>query len=323
MATSRGLGCVSTFAGSSCDRRPAAARRAVTVARRAEARSGIASPLVGTGVRARRRGRPSVAPVAALGSDAADALASLAPHVDAAATLAAARVAELADAAAALDASAFDAASGASSFADALDAVSGAASGAAEETGAQRMEGILSPISDRLEAFVLGTQALFVKQGVPYPLGSSIIFTTFVVKALTYPFTKSQVEATLNIQNLAPQTDAVREKYKDDPERMNVEINRLYEENQVSPLAGCVPILLTLPVVWGCTARSTTRASTDRSTSRGSSSHRSRGPRRTERSRGSCRWMKTTRPPSGGTTRVCTSSSRCSPCCRSTSRWRS
>jgi len=92
MATSRGLGCVSTFAGSSCVRRPAAARRAGTVARRAEARSGIASPLVGTGVRARRRGRPSVAPVAALGSDAADALASLAPHAAAAATLAAARV---------------------------------------------------------------------------------------------------------------------------------------------------------------------------------------------------------------------------------------
>ena len=250
MATLRGLGCVPTFAGSSCVRRSAAARRAGAVARRTEARNGIASPLVGTGVRARRRGRPSVAPVAALGADAADALANLAPHVDAAATLAAARVAELADAAAALDASAFDAASG-SSFADALDAVSGAASDAAEETGAQRMEGILSPISDRLEAFVLGTQALFEKQGVPYPLGSSIIFTTFVVKALTYPFTKSQVEATLNIQNLAPQTDAVREKYKDDPERMNIEINRLYEENQVSPLAGCVPILLTLPVVWG------------------------------------------------------------------------
>ena len=250
MATLRGLGCVPTFAGSSCVRRPAAARRAGAVARRTEARNGIASPLVGTGVRARRRGRPSVAPFAALGADAADALANLAPHVDAAATLAAARVAELADAAAALDASAFDAASG-SSFADALDAVSGAASDAAEETGAQRMEGILSPISDRLEAFVLGTQALFEKQGVPYPLGSSIIFTTFVVKALTYPFTKSQVEATLNIQNLAPQTDAVREKYKDDPERMNIEINRLYEENQVSPLAGCVPILLTLPVVWG------------------------------------------------------------------------
>jgi YidC/Oxa1 family membrane protein insertase len=250
MATLRGLGCVPTFAGSSCVRRPAAARRAGAVARRTEARNGIASPLVGTGVLARRRGRPSVAPVAALGADAADALANIAPHVDAAATLAAARVAELADAAAALDASAFDAASG-SSFADALDAVSGAASDAAEETGAQRMEGILSPISDRLEAFVLGTQALFEKQGVPYPLGSSIIFTTFVVKALTYPFTKSQVEATLNIQNLAPQTDAVREKYKDDPERMNIEINRLYEENQVSPLAGCVPILLTLPVVWG------------------------------------------------------------------------
>ena len=59
------------------------------------------------------------------------------------------------------------------------------------------------------------------------------------------------MEATLNLQNLAPQTDAIREKYANDQERMNVEINRLYEENQVSPLAGCVPILLTLPVVWG------------------------------------------------------------------------
>ena len=118
-------------------------------------------------------------------------------------------------------------------------------------TGAQRMEGILSPISDTLEAFVLGTQDLFKEKGVPYPLGSAIIFTTFCVKALTYPFTKTQVEATLNIQNLAPQTEAIRERYKNDTERMNIEINRLYEENQVSPLAGCVPILLTLPVVWG------------------------------------------------------------------------
>jgi len=86
---------------------------------------------------------------------------------------------------------------------------------------------------------------------VPYPLGSAIIFTTLTVKALTYPFTKTQIESSLNLQNLQPQVDAVRKKYENDTERMNVEINRLYDDNQVSPLAGCVPILLTLPVVWG------------------------------------------------------------------------
>ena len=153
-------------------------------------------------------------------------------------------------------------------FADIADAVS-AAEAAASFTGAaratqlaepsviveitspQRMEGILSPISDTLEAFVLATQRSFADAGVPYPLGSSIIFSTFIVKVLTYPFTKVQVESALNMQNLQPQVDAVREKYKKDQERMNIEINRLYEENQVSPLAGCGPLLLTLPVVWG------------------------------------------------------------------------
>ena len=117
-------------------------------------------------------------------------------------------------------------------------------------TGPERMEGILSPISDNIEAFTLATQEFFRENDVPYPLGSAIIFTTFVVKALTFPFTKLQVESALNMQNLQPQTEAIRERYKDDPERTNIELNRLYEENQVSPLAGCVPLLLTLPVVW-------------------------------------------------------------------------
>ena len=203
---------------------------------------------VARGVVVRRRDCKRSVRLGALGPDAVEALTQLAPHVEAASTLAAQRVAEISDAAATID---IDPTVAASSFADALEAVNGAPPAEEVATGAQRMEGILSPISDTLEAFVLGTQDLFKEKGVPYPLGSAIIFTTFCVKALTYPFTKTQVEATLNIQNLAPQTEAIRERYKNDTERMNIEINRLYEENQVSPLAGCVPILLTLPVVWG------------------------------------------------------------------------
>ena len=93
-------------------------------------------------------------------------------------------------------------------------------------TSPERMEGILSPISDSIEAFTLAAQDFFRDNNVPYPLGSAIIFTTFVVKAITFPFTKVQVESALNMQNLQPQTDAIRERYKDDSERINVEINR-------------------------------------------------------------------------------------------------
>jgi len=136
---------------------------------------------------------------------------------------------------------------------DVIQAVQDGELGAVEsvELGPQRMEGFLSPISDSIEAFTLGAQGFFKESGVPYPLGSAIIFTTFTVKALTFPFTKAQVESSLNMQNLQPQVEAIREQYKDDTERLNVEMNRLYEENQVSPLAGCLPLMLTLPVVWG------------------------------------------------------------------------
>ena len=52
-------------------------------------------------------------------------------------------------------------------------------------------------------------------------------------------------------ENLQPQVAAIKEKYEDDPERMNSEINRIYEENEVNPLAGCGPLILTLPVFIG------------------------------------------------------------------------
>ena len=187
MATTMAMSCgvvgrVTNFAPS------ASARRGGSTLRGAVAR----------GVVVRRRDCKRSVRLGALGPDAVEALTQLAPHVEAASTLAAQRVAEISDAAATID---IDPTVAASSFADALEAVNGAPPAEEVATGAQRMEGILSPISDTLEAFVLGTQDLFKEKGVPYPLGSAIIFTTFCVKALTYPFTKTQVEATLNIQN--------------------------------------------------------------------------------------------------------------------------
>ena len=115
----------------------------------------------------------------------------------------------------------------------------------------QRMEGWLAPVSDALERLLFSIQGQLQALGVPYSTGNAIIIVTILVKAVTFPLTKDQVVSSLNMKNLQPQIAALREKYADDEERMNVEINRAYEENNVNPLAGCGPALLTFPVLAG------------------------------------------------------------------------
>tara|TARA_B100000683_G_scaffold212362_1_gene207206 strand:+ start:2510 stop:4180 length:1671 start_codon:yes stop_codon:yes gene_type:complete len=115
----------------------------------------------------------------------------------------------------------------------------------------QRMEGWLAPVSDALEKLLFSIQGQLQALGVPYSTGNAIIIVTILVKAVTFPLTKDQVVSSLNMKNLQPQIAALREKYADDEERMNVEINRAYEENNVNPLAGCGPALLTFPVLAG------------------------------------------------------------------------
>ncbi|CEF97885.1 Membrane insertase YidC/Oxa1, C-terminal [Ostreococcus tauri] len=115
----------------------------------------------------------------------------------------------------------------------------------------QRMEGWLAPVSNALEDLLFTIKGQLLDLGVPYPTGNAIIIVTILVKMVTYPLTKDQVVSSLNMKNLQPQIAAIREKYEDDQERMNKEINRVYEENGVNPLAGCGPALLSFPVLAG------------------------------------------------------------------------
>jgi len=138
---------------------------------------------------------------------------------------------------------------------DAMDAVMAeerAAKIASGEIQApQRMEGWLAPVSDALEKLLFSIQGQLQAIGVPYATGNAIIIVTILVKAVTFPLTRDQVVSSLNMKNLQPQIAAIREKYEGDQERMNAEINRVYEENNVNPLAGCGPLLLTFPVLAG------------------------------------------------------------------------
>lgn len=77
--------------------------------------------------------------------------------------------------------------------------------------------------------------------------GIAIILLTIVVRILLfYPSLKSAT-AMEEMKSLQPQMNALREKYKKDPARMNQEIMKLYKDHKVNPLGGCLPMLLQLP----------------------------------------------------------------------------
>jgi len=77
-------------------------------------------------------------------------------------------------------------------------------------------------------------------------------FVWTVLKGLTFPLNKQQIESTAKMQNIQPAAKKLQEKYRNaDPARLNMELQKLYQENQVNPLAGCLPSLAQIPIFIG------------------------------------------------------------------------
>ena len=81
--------------------------------------------------------------------------------------------------------------------------------------------------------------------------GIAIILLTVVIKLLFYPLTKHSLSSMRKMQEIQPQMLAIREKYKNDRERMNKELYELYKRYRINPVSGCLPIFLQLPVFVG------------------------------------------------------------------------
>jgi YidC/Oxa1 family membrane protein insertase len=83
------------------------------------------------------------------------------------------------------------------------------------------------------------------------PYGLAIIVITVVIKLLFWPLTQASTRSMKRMQELQPQMKALQEKYKDDPRKMNMKLMEFMRENKVSPLGGCLPMLLQIPVFFG------------------------------------------------------------------------
>jgi YidC/Oxa1 family membrane protein insertase len=93
--------------------------------------------------------------------------------------------------------------------------------------------------------------ALRLIHGVVGNYGWAVILLTVAVRLMFYPVNKKQIEAMKGMQRIQPEVKKIQERYKDDREKMNVEMMELYRRHKVNPLAGCLPMVVQLPVFIG------------------------------------------------------------------------
>ncbi|HDR1185479.1 TPA: membrane protein insertase YidC [Pasteurella multocida] len=85
-------------------------------------------------------------------------------------------------------------------------------------------------------------------QSIVQNWGLAIIGVTLVVKAILYPLTKAQYTSMAKMRMLQPKLQEMRERFGEDRQRMSQEMMKLYKEEKVNPLGGCLPILLQMPI---------------------------------------------------------------------------
>ena len=102
---------------------------------------------------------------------------------------------------------------------------------------------IFQPLIDFFEAILK-----FFHNTVGVGWGLSIILMTVFIRAALVPLTLKQMHSMQRLQRLQPQMKALQAKYKDDKQRLNQEMMKLYRENEVNPFASCLPMVLQIPV---------------------------------------------------------------------------
>ncbi|MFA4885781.1 MAG: YidC/Oxa1 family membrane protein insertase [Desulfotomaculaceae bacterium] len=80
--------------------------------------------------------------------------------------------------------------------------------------------------------------------------GLAIILLTIVIKLVLYPLTQKQMKSMLAMQQLQPKIKEIQDKWKSkDPKKAQEQVMQLYKENNVNPAAGCLPLLIQMPIL--------------------------------------------------------------------------
>jgi YidC/Oxa1 family membrane protein insertase len=88
-------------------------------------------------------------------------------------------------------------------------------------------------------------------KGVLGSYAAAIIVLTVLIKALMWPLQNKATASMKRMQELQPKMTALREKYANDPQKLNVEMMGLYKKHGVNPFAGCLPMFVQIPIFFG------------------------------------------------------------------------
>lgn len=87
---------------------------------------------------------------------------------------------------------------------------------------------------------------VFPSKNVSY--GVAIILMTAIIRLILLPLNIKQTKSSIAMNELQPETKKIQEKYKNDPQKSQQEVMKLYKEKGASPLSGCLPMLIQWPI---------------------------------------------------------------------------
>ena len=110
--------------------------------------------------------------------------------------------------------------------------------------------GFWSPISKLMLRAMNGIHSVIAPL-IPEKVGKyamALVLMTIIIKLLFWPLTQKSTRSMKRMQALAPELKKLQEKYKDDPMKMNKKVMEFWREHKVSPMSGCWPMMIQLPI---------------------------------------------------------------------------
>ncbi len=107
---------------------------------------------------------------------------------------------------------------------------------------------VFSPITDLFTMVLTALYSMLEKFGVG-SYGLAIIVLTVIIKIILYPLTAKQIKSMKAMQEIAPKMKKLQEKYKDNPQLLQQKMIQLYQDAGVNPMAGCLPMLIQMPIL--------------------------------------------------------------------------
>jgi len=99
-------------------------------------------------------------------------------------------------------------------------------------------------------AKVLGQLLYLIYKTIAFQnYGISLILFTLVIKLALLPLTIKQIKSTQKMQEIQPEIDKIQKRYKNDKEKLNQELMKIYQEKGVNPAGGCLPLFIQFPIL--------------------------------------------------------------------------